>query len=118
MTCLLVLSDVDVVQSYENFTGGVVMSLIEHGFCAPEEAAEFFTVENLTAPAGGLPLNTSGGNLAEAYIHGLELVVEAVRQVRGESVNQVANAKVSLVSSGPMVIPASNVLFGTEEVLG
>ena len=111
-------ADVDVAQSYENFTGAVVMSLIEHGFCEPEGAAEFFTVENLTAPAGGLPLNTSGGNLAEAYIHGLELCVEAVRQIRGESFNQVADAKVSFVSSGPMVIPASNVIFGTEEALG
>lgn len=111
-------SDVDVAQSYENFTGGVVMSLIEHGFCTVDEADEFFTVENLIAPNGGLPLNTSGGNLAEAYIHGFELVVEAVRQIRGESSNQVPGARVSFVSSGPMVIPASNAIFGTEETLG
>ena len=75
--------DVDVVQSYENFTGGVLMSLVEHDFFAPEEANEFLTLENLTAPGGRLPLNTSGGNLAECYMHGLELQIEAVRQLRG-----------------------------------
>ena len=67
-------ADVDVVQIYENFTGGVVMGLIEHGFCSYEEANEFITFENLIAPDGGLPLNTSGGNLAECYMHGLGLV--------------------------------------------
>jgi acetyl-CoA acetyltransferase len=109
--------DVDVVQSYENFTGGVVMAMIEHGLCAPEEANDFFTFDNLIAPHGGMPLNTSGGNLAEAYIHGLGLHVEAVRQLRGSSTNQVPDAKVSLVISGPMVTPASNVIFGSHEVL-
>jgi uncharacterized OB-fold protein len=71
--------DVDVVQSYENFTGGVLMSLVEHGFFKASEAEEFLTFENLTAPKGRLPLNTSGGNLAECYMHGLELQIEAVR---------------------------------------
>src|SRR4029079_6049441 len=52
--------DVDVVQSYENFTGGVVMCLFEHGFFKAEEANEFLTRENLVAPSGKLPLNTSG----------------------------------------------------------
>ena len=89
-------ADVDVAQSYENFTGGVVMSLIEHGFCTPRTANEFLTFENLIAPSGKLPLNTSGGNLAECYMHGLELHVEAVRQMRGQSSNQVPDAKVSL----------------------
>ena len=91
------------VQSYENFTGGVVMSMVEHGFCAPEEANEFFTLENLIAPDGRLPLNTSGGNLAECYMHGLELQIEAVRQIRGESRTRCRTPKVALVSSGPMV---------------
>jgi acetyl-CoA acetyltransferase len=107
--------DVDVVQSYENFTGGVLMSLIEHGFFAPEEANAFLTVENLTAPGGRLPLNTSGGNLAECYMHGLELQIEAVRQLRGESPNQVPGARVALVISGPMVTPVSSMILGTED---
>jgi acetyl-CoA acetyltransferase len=110
-------ADVDVVQSYENFTGGVVMSLIEHGLCTIEDANEVLVEENLLAPSGRLPLNTSGGNLAEAYIHGLQLHVEGVRQLRGSSVNQVPDAQVSLVSAGPMVAPASTILYGSEATL-
>jgi len=109
--------NVSVVQSYENFTGGVLMSLVEHGFFAPEEANEFLTFENLIAPRGRLPLNTSGGNLAECYMHGLELQIEAVRQLRGESTSQVKDARVGLVISGPMVTPVSSMLLGTEEML-
>jgi acetyl-CoA acetyltransferase len=109
--------DVDVVQAYENFTGGTVMALLEHGFATPATAESVITFENLIAPGGGLPLNTSGGNLAECYTHGLELQVEAVRQLRGQSSNPVPGANVSLVVSGPMVTPASDVLFGTAEVL-
>jgi len=110
-------SEVQVAQSYENFTGGVLMSTIEHGFCKPEEANEFFTVENLTAPAGRLPLNTSGGNLAEAYVHGMGLIIEAVRQIRGTSTFQVPDVDVSFVGSGPMVSPVSNMLLGSENTL-
>jgi acetyl-CoA acetyltransferase len=109
--------DVGVVQSYENFTGGVLMSLVEHGFFAPEEANEFLTFENLVAPSGRLPLNTSGGNLAECYMHGLELQIEAVRQLRGESTSQVKDARIGLVISGPMVTPVSSMLLGTEDTL-
>jgi acetyl-CoA acetyltransferase len=109
--------DVDVVQSYENFTGGVLMSLVEHGFFAAEEANDFLVPENLLAPAGRLPLNTSGGNLAECYMHGLELQVEAVRQLRGESTAQVPDACVSMVTSGPMVTPVSSMILGREETL-
>ncbi len=109
--------DVGVVQSYENFTGGVLMALIEHGFFAPEEANEFLTLENLLAPSGRLPLNTSGGNLAECYMHGFELVLEAVRQVRGTSTSQAARHDVALVVGGPMVSPVSNLLLGSEAVL-
>jgi acetyl-CoA acetyltransferase len=109
--------DVDVVQSYENFTGGVLMSLVEHGFFAPEEANDFLTVGNLIAPSGRLPLNTSGGNLAECYMHGLELQIEAVRQLRGESTSQVPGARVGLVISGPMVTPVSSMLLGTGDAL-
>jgi acetyl-CoA acetyltransferase len=110
-------SDVDVAQTYENFTGGVLMSLIEHGFCAPEEANAFFTVENLSAPSGRLPLNTSGGNLAEAYVHGMGHILEGVRQIRGTSTSQVPNANISFVASGPMVSPTSNLLLGSGNTL-
>ncbi|MBK4739022.1 thiolase C-terminal domain-containing protein [Noviherbaspirillum pedocola] len=109
-------ADVGVVQSYENFTGGVLMALAEHGFYKPEEANEFLTADNLIAPNGRLPLNTSGGNLAECYMHGFELVLEAVRQVRGTSTNQAARSDVALVIGGPMVTPVSSLLFGSEAV--
>ncbi len=109
--------DVHAVQSYENFTGGVLMSLVEHGFFAPEEANDFLVPENLIAPSGRLPLNTSGGNLAECYMHGLELQIEAVRQLRGESTSQVPGARVGLVISGPMVTPVSSMLVGTRDTL-
>jgi acetyl-CoA acetyltransferase len=104
--------DVQVVQSYENFTGGVLMSLVEHGFFAAEEANDVCVPEHLIAPHGRLPLNTSGGNLAECYMHGLELQLEAVRQVRGESPNQVPGVDISMVCSGPMVTPVSSLIFG------
>jgi acetyl-CoA acetyltransferase len=110
-------ADVDVVQSYENFTGGVLMSLVEHGFFTAEEANDFLIPENLLAPGGKLPLNTSGGNLAECYMHGLELQVEAVRQIRNESTTQVPDAQVSMVISGPMVTPVSSMILGSEETL-
>jgi acetyl-CoA acetyltransferase len=109
--------DVDVLQSYENFTGGVLMSVVEHGFCEPDACNEFFTKERLQAPGGGLPLNTSGGNLAECYMHGLGLNIEAVRQIRGESTNQVSDAQVAMVISGPMVTPVSSCIFGSEATL-
>jgi len=109
--------DCDVVQSYENFTGAVVMSLIEHGFVSYEEANDALTFDNLIAPSGSLPLNTSGGNLAECYMHGLGLNIEAIRQIRGTSCNQVPDVNVSFVNAGPMVTPVSNAIFGSEETL-
>jgi len=110
-------ADVDVVQCYENFTGGVLMSLVEHGFFEADEAMDFLKLENLIAPTGRLPLNTSGGNLAECYMHGLELQIEAVRQIRGQSTSQVPGAKVSLAVAGPMVSPVSTILYGSEAAL-
>ncbi len=109
--------DVDVLQSYENFTGGVLMSIVEHGFCEPDQCNEFFVKDNLVAPGGALPLNTSGGNLAECYMHGLGLNLEAVRQVRGRSTSQVPDVDVSMVISGPMVTPVSCCIFGSGATL-
>ncbi|MEM7255124.1 MAG: acetyl-CoA acetyltransferase [Pseudomonadota bacterium] len=105
--------DVNVLQSYENFTGGVLLSMVEHGFCQPEEVNEYFTTDRFLAPTGELPLNTSGGNLAECYMHGLELPIEAVRQIRGESTSQVPRVNISMVTSGPLVTPVSNSIYGS-----
>jgi acetyl-CoA acetyltransferase len=110
-------ADVDVVQCYENFTGGVLMALVEHGFFSADEAMEFLKLENLVAPTGKLPLNTSGGNLAECYMHGLELQIEATRQLRGQSTAQVPGADVSLAVAGPMVTPVSTIILGSEATL-
>jgi hypothetical protein len=93
------------------------MSIVEHGFCKPSECNEFFTKERFIAPDGALPLNTSGGNLAECYMHGLGLNIEAVRQIWGESTSQVQDAEVSMVISGPMVTPVSCCIFGAEATL-
>jgi len=107
--------DVDVLQSYENFTGGVMMSIVEHGFCKPDEVNDFFTLDNFRADGGKLPLNTSGGNLAECYMHGLELITEAVRQIRGTAPAQLKkDVNVSMVTSGPMVQPVSSLILGKE----
>ncbi|MGV9744216.1 thiolase C-terminal domain-containing protein [Rhodococcus zopfii] len=110
--------DIDVVQVYENFSGPAVAALIDHGLCPSGEAAgTVMTVENLTAPTGKLPVNTSGGNLADSFVNGLNLAVEAVRQIRGTSTNPVADAKTSLFIGGPMAPLVSSVLFGHEDTL-
>ncbi len=93
------------------------MAIVEHGFCEPAECNDFFTLENLLAPSGKIPLNTSGGNLAECYMHGLGLQLEAVRQIRGQSCNQVANVKLAMNIAGPMVTPVSSLIVGSEETL-
>ncbi|MFI0258907.1 lipid-transfer protein [Streptomyces sp. NPDC017056] len=96
-------ADIDVGILYDHFTPFVLMQLEEFGFCAPGEAADF-TAE------GGLPLNTHGGQLGEAYLHGMNGIAEAVRQVRGSSVNQVAGAARVLVTAGTGV-PTSGLVL-------
>lgn len=69
------------------------------------------------APAGRLPFDTSGGNLAECYMHGFELIVEATRQIRGTSTSQAARGDVSMVIGAPLVAPVSSLILGSEAVL-
>ena len=102
--------DIDVAQIYENFTGQTLMSIEDHGFCKRGEGGAFVEGGRLEWPDGELPFNTSGGNLAEAYIHGFELVNEAVRQMRGTSTCQVENAEVGLVASGPGASPFTDMI--------
>ena len=110
-------ADMGIVQCYENFTGGVLMSLVEHGLVKAEEANEVLVKDNLIAPRGRMPLNTSGGNLAECYMHGLELVHEAVRQIRGVAINQAIHNDAALIMGGPMVTPVSSLILGSEAAL-
>lgn len=109
--------DIDVAQIYENFTGMAVSSIIDHGFCTAADAGAFIRLENLIAPSGTLPINTSGGNLADGFIHGMGLVCEAVRQLRGTSTNQVPGARLSLMAGGPGDSVTSTALFGTGDTL-
>ena len=108
----------DVVQVYENFSGPAVASLIDLGLCPRgADAGSFMTLSNLIAPAGALPVNTAGGNLAEGFVHGIGLVLEAVRQIRGTSVNQVPGADISLLLGGPVAPLVSATLFGSAAAL-
>lgn len=109
--------DVDVAQIYMNTNSMGIGAIIDHGFCNMEDAGEFLTFENLIAPSGKLPINTSGGDLAEGFIHGMGLIPEAVRQIRGTSTNQVPNAKLSLVTGGPGDLMSSTALLGSAETL-
>ena len=93
-------ADVDVAQIYDCFTITALVQLEDFGFCEPGAAGDF--IQDGTLEVGGaLPLNTSGGHLSEGYIHGMNHVLEGVRQIRGTSTNQVPDARVSLVTSAP-----------------
>jgi acetyl-CoA acetyltransferase len=94
---------------YDHFTPFVLTQLEEFGFCAPGEAKEFVRDGNLELD-GKLPANTNGGQLAEAYIHGMNGVAEGVRQIRGTSVNQVDNVEHVLVTAGTGV-PTSGLIL-------
>jgi acetyl-CoA acetyltransferase len=110
----LTCGDVDVTQVYENVSGAAVAALIDHGFCTRESAGDTITLENLIAPDGRLPINTSGGSIAEGFVHGIGLTLEAVRQLRGESCNQVPGAEVSLLIGGPVAPFVSSAIFTAE----
>ncbi|MCH7629645.1 MAG: transporter [Proteobacteria bacterium] len=107
-------SDIDCVQLYENFDAQGVMSLIDHGFCTYENAAEVIRFDNLIAQGGKLPVNTAGGNLAQGFIHGIGLPIEAVRQLRGESSNPVAGARTCLLAGGPGAPTVSSAIFANQ----
>ena len=80
---------VDVALLYDHFTPMVIMQLEDYGFCGIGEGGPFVADGNIRWPDGGLPVNTHGGNLSEAYIIGMTHVKEAVEQLRGTAVNQV-----------------------------
>ncbi len=106
-------ADVDVAQIYDHFSGMVLIALEDFGFCDVGQSAAFARAGNLRWPHGSLPINTAGGCLAEAYVHGLNNVLEGVRQIRGESTSQVADAQICLVTGGSAISPSSAMLLGT-----
>ena len=103
-------ADVNVAQLYDAFSPLIPLSLEGYGFCGRGEGAAFTENGNTQWGIGSLPVNTSGGGMSEAYVHGFNLILEGVRQIRGTSTCQVVDADVSLVTSGEGV-PTSAVLF-------
>jgi len=90
--------DIDVAMVYDAFSPILLMQLEGLGFCGFGEAKDFIADGNL-GPRGSLPCNTNGGLIGEGYIHGLNLVLEGVRQLRGTAVNQIAGAGTALVTA-------------------
>jgi acetyl-CoA acetyltransferase len=91
--------DVDVAMIYENMSPIVFLQLEAYGFCGPGEAKDFIAEGNIELD-GRLPVNPNGGLLGEGYIHGVNNVIEAVRQVRGSAANQVRDVEHVLVAAG------------------
>jgi acetyl-CoA acetyltransferase len=91
-------SDIDAAMVYDAFSPILLMQLEALGFCGRGEAKDFVAEGNLGIQ-GLLPCNTNGGLIGEGYIHGLNLTLEAARQIRGTAVNQVPNATTVLVSA-------------------
>ena len=104
--------DIDVAQIYDCFTIAALMTLESYGFCQRGEGGRF--VEGGRIEIGGeLPINTSGGLLSETGMPGLQLVIEGVRQMRGDSVNQVKGAaKCAVSNQGGIMHTHSTLLLG------
>jgi acetyl-CoA acetyltransferase len=103
-------NDVDCAQLYDHYSGMVLLQLEDLGFCAHGEGGPFASSGALAWPDGRLPTNTAGGSLSEAYVHGLNQVIEGVKQLRGTAVNQVPGAEICAVASGSG-IPTSALLL-------
>lgn len=97
--CGLTTQDITAAMLYDGFTPVVLMTLEAFGFCGPGDAAAF-VAEGHIGRHGRLPVNPSGGQLGEGYLHGFNGMVEAVRQIRGTAVNQVADVEHVLVTGG------------------
>jgi acetyl-CoA acetyltransferase len=92
-------ADIDVALIYENFSPVVFMQLESFGFCGRGEAKDFIADGHIEL-GGTIPVNTNGGLLGEGYIHGLNNILEGVRQIRGDAPNQVEDVENVLVSAG------------------
>jgi acetyl-CoA acetyltransferase len=90
--------DIDVAEFYDATSYMPLRSLESYGF-VPDGGAWRYVTEEGTGPDSPLPVNTHGGHLSEAYLHGMNGVLEAVRQLRGTAASQVADAGVALVGA-------------------
>jgi acetyl-CoA acetyltransferase len=90
-------AEIDVMTIYENFSPIVHMCLDGFGFSKPGESRDLINSGGI-GPGGVIPVNTNGGLIGEAYIHGLNNVLEGVRQLRGDAPNQVADARTALIA--------------------
>jgi acetyl-CoA acetyltransferase len=104
--------DIGAAILYDHFTPLVLPQLEELGFCATGEARHFIADGNLEI-GGRLPVNTHGGQLGEAYLHGMNGIAEGVRLVRGPSVNQPDDVGPVLVTAGSGV-PTSGLILGAD----
>ena len=105
-------ADIQTAVIYDHFTPFVLTQLEEFGFCGRGEAKDFIRDGNIEL-GGALPVNTHGGQLGEGYLHGMNGIAEAVRQVRGTSVNQVDDVEHVLVTGGTGV-PTSGLVLGCD----
>jgi len=104
-------SDLDAAMVYDHFTPMVLMSLEDFGICPKGEGGAYAADGNLGLD-GALPVNTHGGNLAEAYAHGMNHVYEAVHQLRGTARLQLPGAETILVICGAGPAPSSGIILG------
>ena len=91
--------DVDAAMFFDHFSPAVILSLEDYGFCARGEGGPFVAAGEHAWPHGSIPVNTHGGSLSEAYIHGYNHILEGVRQIRGTSHCQVNDCELVLVTS-------------------
>jgi acetyl-CoA acetyltransferase len=105
--------DIDVLQIYDEFTPYVIMALEDLGFCGKGEGGALVEQGQIQWPDGKFPLNTSGGNLSEGCIEGFNHIIEAVKQMRGTSHAQVADAELALVC-GATDVPTSGLILGRQ----
>ena len=104
--------DIQTAVIYDHFTPFVLQQLEEFGFCKRGEAKDFIAGGAIEL-GGRLPVNTHGGQLGEAYLHGMNGIAEGVRQVRGTSVNQVPDVENVLVTAGTGV-PTSGLVLSAD----
>lgn len=104
--------DIQTAVFYDHFTPFVLCQLEEFGFCERGDAKDFIR-DGAVELGGRLPINTHGGQLGEAYIHGMNGIAEGVRQIRGDSVNQVDDVENVLVTAGTGV-PTSALILGVD----